>query len=187
MNIAVGPSSTSSDRPGARRAFAVALALVSGLASAQQRFDHQGSLGLTVATGGEYVTAITTMATGERGVRIPIELGVTISLTNRTELRVSGRFAPGFPPLTTLGGSGYAGIRNSFGFEQWKTFFDLEAAVHFAPLLAFGARAAFGVQYDFSPIMGVYAQVGAQLGGASALRLSFEGMVGVQFRTYVFE
>ncbi|HEY1088451.1 MAG TPA: hypothetical protein VGE37_12175, partial [Archangium sp.] len=92
MSSAVGPASTGS---GGLRGVAVALALVSGLASAQQRFDHQGSLGLTVATGGEYVTAITTMATGERGVRIPIELGVTISLTNRTELRVSGRFAPG--------------------------------------------------------------------------------------------
>jgi hypothetical protein len=184
LSSAVGLASTGS---GGLRAVAIALALVSGLASAQQRFDHQGSLGLTVATGGEYVTAITSMATGDRGGRIPIELGVTISLTNRTELRVAGRFAPGIPPLTTIGGSGSAGIRNSFGFEQWKTFFDLEAAVHFAPVLAIGARAAFGVQYDFSPIMGVYAQVGAQIGGASALRLSFEGMLGVQFRTYVFE
>jgi hypothetical protein len=171
------------------RLLLIAVALGSSLAAAQQqRFDHQGSLGLTVATGGEIVTAIDSNAMGgERGVRIPIEVGATLSITSRTELRVAGRFAPGIPPITGFGGSGYLGIRNSFGFDQWKTFFDLDFATHFAPVLAFGARAAFGVQYDFLPIMGAYAQLGAQLGGASALRLSFELFVGVQFRTYVFE
>jgi|APLak6261679142_1056127.scaffolds.fasta_scaffold00029_72 hypothetical protein len=149
--------------------------------------DHYGSLGLTVATGGEVVTAIGVTGASDRGGRVPIELGGTLALFNKTELRLAGRFAPGIPPLTAVAVSFYGGIRNSFGFEQWKTFFDLDFAAHVTPVIAFGARAGFGVQYDVLPILGVYAQLGAQLGGATSLRLSFEGTVGVQFRTYVFQ
>ncbi|MDP1821975.1 MAG: hypothetical protein Q8L48_01990 [Archangium sp.] len=165
----------------------LSLLMLPGVVSAEERYDHRGSLGLTVAAGSEFVTAISTMATGERGWRIPLELGATFSLTNHIELRAAGRIAPGISPITALAGSAYAGMRNSFGYDQLKTFFDLELAVHVAPFFAIGARGAFGVQYDFLPIMGVYAQLGGQLGGATSLRLSFELMAGVQFRTYLFE
>lgn len=163
------------------------LALASGLALGQDRFDHHGSLGLTVAAGGEYVAAIGLSAPGEQGFRVPLEVGGTLSVSNHNELRLAGRLAPGLAPITALAGSLYAGIRNSIGYEQWKTFFDLELAVHLTPHLAIGARAAFGVQYDLLPIMGLYAQLGGQLGGATSLRLSFELMAGVQFRTYLFD
>ncbi len=163
------------------------LALASSVAFAEERSDHRGSLGLTVAFGGEFVSAVTTMANGERGLRLPIEVGGTLSLSDHNELRIAGRLSPGVGPLTALGGSFYAGLRNSIGYDQWKTFFDLELAAHVAPFLAFGIRGAFGVQFDFLPVMGVYAQVGGQLGGATSLRLSFEVMAGVQFRTYLFE
>ncbi|MFZ5445742.1 MAG: hypothetical protein ACOZQL_37460 [Myxococcota bacterium] len=166
------------------RRFAACLALV---ASAAWANDHRGSLGLTLSTGGEFVTAIAVAGAGDRGGRIPIELGATLALFDRTELRVAGRLEPGLPPLTILGGSLYAGIRNSFGFERWKTFFDLDFAAHLAPQLSLGGRVAVGLQYDVLPIMGVYATIGGQLGGFAGLRLSFEGMVGVQFRTYLFE
>jgi hypothetical protein len=165
----------------------LALLMVPSLASAEDRYDHRGSLGLTVAAGGEIVTAISTIATGERGVRIPLEVGATFSVSNHIELRAAGRIAPGISPITSLAGSAYAGMRNSFGYDQLKTFFDLELAVQIAPFFAIGVRGAFGVQYDFLPIMGVYAQLGGQLGGATSLRLSFELMAGVQFRTYLFE
>jgi len=171
------------------RSFLIAgILLASSLALGQQRYDHRGSLGLTIAAGGEALTAVSSKATGaESGFRIPLEIGGTFSLTDHTELRLAGRLAPGLTPISTLAGSVYAGARNSFSFEQLKTFFDLELAVHVAPYFAIGARAAFGVQYDFLPIMGVYAQLGGQLGGATSLRLSGEVMVGVQFRTYLFE
>jgi hypothetical protein len=170
------------------RGFLIAgVLLASSLALGQQRYDHRGSLGLTVAAGGEVLTAVSITATGERGFRLPLEVGGTLSVTDHTELRLAGRIAPGISPITALAGSFYAGIRNSIGFDQFKTFFDLELAVHVTPFFAIGARAAFGVQYDFLPIMGVYAQLGGQLGGATSLRLSGEVMVGVQFRTYVFE
>ena len=159
--------------------------LASGMALGV-RFDHHGALGVTVAAGGEYVTAIGAVSGIENGVRIPIELGATLSVSNHNELRLAARLSPGIV-LSTLSTSFYAGVRNTLGYEQWKTFFDLELAVHATPFVAIGARAAFGVQYDFLPIMGVYAQLGGQLGGATSLRLSFEVMAGLQFRTYLFE
>ena len=161
--------------------------LASSPALAEERYDHRGSLGLTVAFGGEAVAAVTSTADGERGIRLPIEVGGTLSLSDHNELRVAGHLSPGVGELTALGGSFYAGLRNSIGYDQWKTFFDLELAAHVTPFLAFGVRGAFGVQFDFLPVMGVYAQLGGQLGGATSLRLSFELMAGVQFRTYVFE
>lgn len=148
--------------------------------------DHRGSLGLTAATGGEFVTGVG-VGTLDRGFRLPIEIGGTLGLFDNTELRLAGRLAPPLAGTTGWGGSIHAGIRNSHGRDNWLTFFDLELAVHVAPLIAVGPRAAFGVQYDFLPIMGAYAQIGAQLGGATALRLSFELTVGLQFRTYLFE
>ncbi len=171
-----------------RASFIAGLVLASGVAAAEERYDHRGALGLTVATGGEYVTAATVAGQGgETGGRVPLELGGTLALRDGLELRLAGRLAPGVAPLTALAGALFAGIRSSFGYAQWKTFFDLELAAHLAPFLAFGARGAFGVQYDFLPIMGVYAQLGGQLGGATALRISFEATAGLQLRTYVFE
>ncbi len=170
-----------------RAVFLAGALLAAGLSRAEERYDHRGALGLTAAVGGEFVTAVSGVGTGEAGFRLPLELGGTFSVGDQTELRAAARLSPGLGPITALGASFYAGIRNFFGYEQWKTFFDLELAVHVTPYLAIGVRGAFGVQFDFLPIMGVYAQLGGQLGGASSLRLSFEVMAGMQFRTYLFE
>lgn len=159
-------------------------------ARAEERYDHRGALGLTVASGAEFVSFIGPQGGSESAARLPLELGGTWSLTDRTELRLAGRLSPFLGGRTVTGalaGTVLAGIRNVRGLDQWKTFFDLDLAVHVAPALIIGARAAFGVQYDFLPVMGVYAQVGGQLGGGAGLRLSFEGLVGLQFRTYVLE
>ncbi len=160
--------------------------LVAGGASAQ---SHRGSLGLTVATGGEGLTLISTstQVMSESGFRVPIELGATLGITDKSELTLSGRFMPGVYSVSFVGAALFAGLRQSFGYEKWKTFFDLQLAIHVAPAFTAGARFAFGVQYDFLDVMGVYAALGAQLGGALALRLSGELIIGLQFRTYVFE
>jgi hypothetical protein len=169
-----------------RRFILAATVLSAGICLGIEENDHRGSLGLTIASGPEISTAVSSM-NAERGVRIPIELGGTLSFNSHNEIRVAARLAPGIPPLTTLGLSFYGGLRNTYGLGLWKTFFDIELAAHVMPFLAFGVRGGFGVQYDFLPIMGAYAQVGAQIGGATSLRLSFEVLVGVQFRTYLFE
>jgi hypothetical protein len=131
-------------------------------AASAQNFEHRGSLGLTIAGGGEYATAVANALT-DNGFRGPIELGGTLSVTEHTELRLAGRL--GLPTITgsKLDYSAYAGIRNSRG-ERFKTFFDLELAAHFAPLWTIGVRVGFGVQYEFLPVFGAFA---------------------VQFRTYI--
>lgn len=174
-----------------RRAVLLLLFALATPARAEERFDHRGALGLTVASGAEFVSFIGPQGGSESSGRVPLELGGTWSITDRTELRLAGRLSPLVAGRTVtsggLAGTVLAGLRNVRGLDQWKTFFDLDLAVHVAPALIIGARAAFGVQYDFLPVMGVYAQIGGQLGGGAGLRLSFEGVVGLQFRTYVLE
>ncbi len=159
------------------------------LAPAALAQSHRGALGLTAAAGGEFSTLVGAVdrVNSESGLRIPLELGGTLGVTDRSELTVSGRFSPGVLGVSLVSLSFYAGLRQSFGYDRWKTFFDLQAAVHALPVVTLGARVGFGVQYDFADIAGVYAAVAAQLGGLLHLRFSAEVVVGLQFRTYLFE
>jgi hypothetical protein len=165
------------------RHFAALVALTAaGLASAQEEPDwsHRGALGLLVSGGGEYVTSAGN-AVSFTGFLAPLELGGTFSITEHTELRAAARLSvPG--PL--LGSSFYFGIRNSRG-ERFKTFFDLDLAVHATPIFTAGLRLGLGVQYEVLPVLGIFAVAGVQGGGGAGLRLSFELLLGVQFRTYV--
>ncbi len=157
-------------------------AAASQLALAQEpTFEHRGSLGLTVAAGGEYAFSAATGLT-DNGFRVPIELGGTLSVSDHTELRLAGRLSPPGPRFDS---SVLAGIRNSRG-ERWKTFFDAELAVHFTPLWTVGLRLGFGVQYELAPVVGLFAVAGVQGGGGQGLRLGFELLIGMQFRTYIF-
>ena len=165
-------------------ALALAVALTATGALAQQRYDHRGSIGATVGLGGEILATGAVRGLSDNGVRLPTEIGGTISITDRTEGRAAVRLALFGPQLAW---SAYAGVRSSFGYEKWKTFFDLDFAAHFAPVWTLGARVAVGLQYDFLPVMGVFSTLGGQIGGGAGLRLSFELMAGVQFRTYVLE
>jgi hypothetical protein len=157
--------------------------LVAGQALAQEpNYAHRGALGLTVAVGGEYAFSAATGLT-DNGFRLPLEVGGTLALSDHTELRVAGRLSP---PGPSFDSSAYAGIRNSRG-DRWKTFFDAEVAVHFTPLWAVGLRLGFGVQYEVLPVWGLFAVAGIQGGGGQGLRLGFELVVGMQFRTYLFD
>lgn len=150
---------------------------------AEDSWGHRGALGLTVSGGGELVTGIVPGAQGDNGPRAPLELGGTLSVAERTELRLAARCAP---PGPRPGWSVYAGLRNARG-ERFKTFFDLDLAAHLAPLWTLGLRLGLGVQYEVLPVMGVFAVAGLQGGGGAGLRLSFELLLGVQLRTYLFE
>ncbi|MBL8916722.1 MAG: hypothetical protein JNM17_38830 [Archangium sp.] len=155
-------------------------------ASAAHAQSHRGSLGLNIEGGFEALTAITSMATSDRGFRAPVEVGGTLGVFDHGELTLSGRLEFPVAFVTGYGVSFYGGLRNSFGYDQWKTFFSIELAIHAAPFFTAGARAGFGVLYDVLPIVAVYAVLHGQLGGGVALRLSGDLSVGVQFRTYLF-
>lgn len=166
-----------------RTSLAVGLWLTAAAsASAQpvETFEHRGSLGLVVSAGGEYAFAASTKLT-DNGPRVPLEIGATVSVTEHTELMLSGRLGPPGPYFDT---AAFFGLRNSRG-ERFKTFFDLELAAHFTPLWAIGGRVGFGVQYEFLPVLGAFAVANIQGGGGAGLRLSFEVLLGLQFRTYV--
>ena len=151
--------------------------------------SHRGSLGLTVAAGGDYSTIIgaTSGVHNESGLRLPLEIGGSLGITRKSELHLTGRFEPGVYNVAFAGLSFYAGLRQSFGYEKWKTFFDLDFAMHALPVVTLGLRFAFGVQYDFADIAGVYVAAGAQAGGLLHLRISGELIIGFQFRSYLFE
>ena len=155
-------------------------------ASAAHAQSHRGSLGLNLSGGFEALTGIAFNGISDRGFRAPVEVGGTLGLFDHAELTLSGRLAFPAALVSGLGLSFYGGVRNSFGFEQWKTFFNIELAVHALPFFTAGARVGFGVHYDVLPILGVYAVLSGQLGGGVALRISADLSLGVQFRTYIF-
>jgi hypothetical protein len=147
----------------------------------QARTDHYGALGFTVAGGVDVSSAIGGGQTAG-GVRAPVEVGVTLGVTEKTEVRLAGRLGLPWPfPDWSV----TAGIRNSRG-EQWKTFFDLDFAAHLSPIWTLGLRVGFGVQYDVLPVLGVFAVLAFQGGGGAGLRLAGELLLGFQLRSYLF-
>ncbi len=165
------------------RAVVLALALAPGVAVAQERWDHRGALGLTVAAGGDARNAVAPSLVADNGWRGDLEVGATLSFTDKTELRAAGRLAL-FGPA--LGGAALVGLRNSYG-ERLKTFFDLDALVHVAPVFTVGPRLGFGLQFEILPVLGAYAQLAGHLGFGAGLRLGFELLLGVQLRSYLLE
>lgn len=182
-----GRAGLSERRSAARRGLLGLVSLVALLgaatASAQERWDHRGSLGLTVAGGAEVRQSVALSLPSDNGVRADAEVGGTVSITDHTELRVAGRLTLGAPALA---GAVLAGVRNAFG-ERLKTFFDVNLMVHVAPWFTVGPHVAFGVQYEMLPVMGLYAALGIGLGFGAGLRLVGELMLGVQFRSYLLE
>ena len=156
-------------------------------------YQHRGSLGGHVATGSEFVSS--SVWSGDSGFRLLVEAGGTVALGEKFELKVAGRLTP-WPGL--LSGAILAGLRGSYGYAQFKTFFDLDLLVHLAsrvdaqgqPLrvaASVGPHVSLGAQYDFSQVAGVYAALGGTIGFGNGLRSQFELLVGLQFRTYIFE
>lgn len=157
--------------------------LVAWPALAQERWDHHGSIGLTAAVGYENRTSIT-IGGADTGHRLIPELGGTVALTRGWSATFAGRLSL---LGAQLGLSFIGGVRSSFG-ERFKTFFDLDAAVHVVPIFTVGPRVAFGVQYELLDVMGAFAAGGVQFGfGPSGVRVGFEVLAGLQFRSYLFE
>ena len=162
----------------------LALCLVASAAFAQDAYEHKGSLGLLVSGGGEVRSSvITTTTTGDNGFRGDVDLGGTFAFGRHWSALLEGRVSLG-GPITGL--AFIVGLRNFFG-ERFKTFFDLSLVIHALPGVTIGPRIAFGVQYELSPVIGVFAQAAAQFSGGQGLRLAGEASAGFQFRTYLFE
>jgi hypothetical protein len=163
--------------------FVAGLALLASSQVSASDFEHHRALGLLVSGGGEYRSAISPSAVTDNGPRANVDVGASLNFSERWAALLEGRVTFGG---AAMGLSFFGGLRNSWG-DQFKTFFDLTLSVHALPTFSIGPRVGFGVQYELSPVIGVFGLVAAQFGGGTSLRFGVEGMIGVQFRTYVLE
>lgn len=155
-----------------------------GAPSKAERFDHRGAIGLLVGPGLQFKESASPPDPRDGGFRALIDLGGTYAIgVDGNELLLAGRVGLGGPLESTL----YGGYRGYFGLERVKTFFDLDLALHFTPKLVAGPRVGFGVQYELSPVVGVFAGAALQFGLGQAIRFDAELVSGLQLRTYVLE
>jgi hypothetical protein len=113
------------------------------------------------------------------------DLGGTLALGAHGNELIA--FARGGFGGNKLAWTAVAGYRGYFGYEQIKTFFDLDLAVQLAPFLTAGPRIGGGVQYELSSLIGVYAGFALQLGFGTGILFSAELITGVQLRSYLLE
>jgi hypothetical protein len=169
------------------RRLGLPLVLLAASASAAERTDHDGALGLLVAGSADERVAVGTTAapgTGDLGFRAGVELGGTWALSAQKELKLSVRL---FPAGANTSGAVMGGLRNGFQVDRWRTFFDLELAAYVGSVWTIGPHLGLGVQYELLPVMGVYAAVGTHFGLGSGARFLGEFVLGFQFRSYLLE
>lgn len=152
--------------------------------------EHAGSLGLIVGIFGNYESIeradCLTCETTEvlTGMSASLDIGASLGVGwEGAELTLRLR-------LTRLGpASGeaiLAGFRSYFGRDEWKTYASFELAGHIRPIAAGGARAGFGVAWDFSPIFGLWAEAAAAFAFGKGRLFGAQVGLGLQARTYLF-
>jgi hypothetical protein len=172
------------------RALLVAVLSAAAPSLADDRYDHRGAVGLIAALAFQDKDSIVfNQNFADSGSRYAAEIGGTYAVGyNGNELAL----------LATLGVATYgslradwglaAGYRGYFGHERFKTYFDLDAAVHFTPSVTAGPRFGAGVQYELTQTLGVFGGLEGELCiGPQELRLSAQIAVGFQFRSYLLE
>lgn len=165
-------------------ALAAGLLLVSS-ALAQERWDHRGAVGLLVAGHAGALSLGQERNQIENSLVLGPELGLTVAVDSEgNELKGAVRAVRG-PARLDL--EALLGRRGYFGEEQFKSFLDLDLVVQWAPRWTVGPRVGFGLQYELSPVIGLFGGVGLQLGFGEELRFLAGFNLGLQFRTYWLE
>lgn len=153
--------------------------------------EHGGSVGLFAAAGAEYSSLVLNDCVfclrGKTldGPNALLDVGATLSFTQTSsELLLRGRLAFLSP---ARGESLLLGFRKYWGRDEFKTFAGLELMGTFRPVQTGGARVGFGAIWDFSPIMGLWAEAGATFGIGQGRRFGAEITLGFQGRSYLLE
>lgn len=159
--------------------------------------QHDGSLGLFGALGAEYtglVIADCFFCTGSTagsparavdGFDAILDLGGSLAVgQSNSELLLRGRLVFLSPArgVTVL-----FGYRKYWGMDELKTYVAADVLVTLVPTVVFGVRPNFGVMWDFSPIMGVWAEAGGTFAVGWGRRFGGEITVGFQARSYLLE
>jgi hypothetical protein len=155
--------------------------------------EHNGSLSLFAATGVEW-SAVTITSCNPASPPCPnnlnyfnsvVDLGGTIAVgQSGSELVLRGRFVWATP---SWGGSLLLGYRKYFGKDELKTFVGFDLMGTFRPVTTGGARVGFGAIWDFSPVMGLWAEAGGSFGLGVGRRFAAELTIGFQARSYLLE
>jgi len=173
--------------PAAPSLVAVAL-LTSAAGWAEDRFDHQGALGLLVSGGaGDKATLRYSNRPADTGARYPIDVGASYPLGySGNDLLLMGELA--LPPHGGPADAAvWGGYRRYFGRERVKTYLDLMGAAHLTPDVTFGPRLGLGVQYEWTSIFGTYLGINGEIGVGQVLRFSAQIALGIQLRSYLLE
>jgi hypothetical protein len=172
----------------------VAALLGSPAALAQSRaasLDHSGSLGLLVAAGTEFATTEIADCLTCQPERTLAEFGALLDLGATAAVGSEGNELTLRLRLNRLtaasGESIFFGYRSYFGRDELKTFAAFDLAAVLRPIAAGGARVAFGVAWDFSPLFGVWAEAGANFALGEGRRFGVELGLGLQARSYLLE
>jgi hypothetical protein len=159
---------------------------ISSSALAVERWDHRGSLGLFFRGGFAGAARVSVAAGSDLQPKLPLDLGTSWGFSAEgNELHLYARLFLSQPP--PHGGAIALGYRGYFGDDRVKTFVDLDGMVHVAPAFNVGPRLSFGAMYELAPIVGVSLGVGAYFGGGSTFLFVADAIVGLQFRSYLFD
>ncbi|HYV43635.1 MAG TPA: hypothetical protein VFA20_02195 [Myxococcaceae bacterium] len=164
-----------------RRVALGALLSISAGAGAGERFDHQGAV-LALAAPGVGLS-LTASSVSVNGIRWCALLGGGVALgSEHLEALVLGRVSGRTDALDV---AALAGLRTNFGDERWKTYADLQLSVLLLPWFAVGPRFGVGIQYEASPVAGVFCGAAVLAGVGRGLIVAGDVTCGLQLRTYV--
>lgn len=164
--------------------------------------EHDGSLGAFAAVGGEYTSLVIADCFACTGSTVDADGTVHRARTidgPDMVLDVGGSMAVGQAGgefllrgrlvflSTARGFSLMVGYRKYWGKDDIKTFVAADVLATLEPLVTFGLRPGFGVMWDFSPIMGLYAEANGSFTLGWGRRFGAELTIGFQARSYLLE
>ncbi len=168
---------------------ALVLASPAGAQERRESLEHAGSVGLFAGVGPLYSTVVdcpSCAASGAiSGFSGLLDVGGLVALGSEG-FELSARLR-----LTRFSGASgealLAGVRRSFGRDEWKSYFEVDLEGILRPTRLLGPRAALGVLYDFSAVFGIYLEGGVAVDLGAGRRVGADVTFGAQLRSFLLQ